>query len=108
MLNESSTKQNEAYSPKRSFSVVSDFCDLMDCSTWGSSVHGVVSGKNIVSGLSFPPPADLRDPGIEPMSPVSPASPALQADSLLLRHQGSPYNLQDFCNLEHIHLHAVF
>ena len=30
-------------------------------------------------GLPFPPPGDLPDPGIEPMSPVS---PALQADSL--------------------------
>ena len=31
------------------------------------------------SGLPFPPPGDLLDPGIEPVSPVS---PALQADSL--------------------------
>ena len=31
------------------------------------------------SGLSFPPPGDLPNPGIEPTSPVS---PALQADSL--------------------------
>ena len=31
------------------------------------------------SGLPFPPPGDLPDPGIEPTSPVS---PALQADSL--------------------------
>ena len=31
------------------------------------------------SGLPFPPPGDLADPGIEPASPVS---PALQADSL--------------------------
>ena len=33
------------------------------------------------SGLPFPPPGELPDPGIEPMSPVS---PALQADSLPL------------------------
>ena len=26
------------------------------------------------SGLPFPPPGDLPDPGIEPMSPMSPAS----------------------------------
>ena len=26
------------------------------------------------SGLPFPPPEDLLDPGLEPMSPVSPAS----------------------------------
>ena len=38
------------------------------------------------SGLSFPPPGDLPDPGIEP---VPPASPALQEDSLLLSHPGS-------------------
>ena len=39
------------------------------------------------SGLPCPPPGDLPGPWIEPMSP---ASPALQADSLPLRHQGSP------------------
>ena len=38
------------------------------------------------SRLPFPPPGDLPDPGIEPTS----VSPALQADSLLLSHQGSP------------------
>ena len=37
------------------------------------------------SGLPFPSPSDLPDPGIEPVSP------ALQADSLL-SHQGSPDN----------------
>ena len=35
------------------------------------------------SGLPCPPPRDLPDAGMEP------ASPALQADSLLLSHQGS-------------------
>ena len=40
------------------------------------------------SGLPFPSPGDLPDLGIKPMSPVS---PALQADSLPLSHQGSPY-----------------
>ena len=39
------------------------------------------------SGLPYPPQGDLPDPGMEPASPVS---PALQADSLLLSHQGSP------------------
>ena len=39
------------------------------------------------SGLPCPPPGDLPDPGTEPMSPVV---PALQVDSLLLSHQGSP------------------
>ena len=36
------------------------------------------------SGLPFPSPGDFPDPGIEP------TSPALQVDSLLLSHQGSP------------------
>ena len=38
------------------------------------------------SGLPFPPPGDLPDPGIEPVSPVS---PTLQADFLPLSHQES-------------------
>ena len=39
------------------------------------------------SGLLFPSPEDLPDPRFEPPSPVS---SALQADSLLLSHLGSP------------------
>ena len=39
------------------------------------------------SGLPRPPPGYLPDPGIELSSPVA---PALQVDSLLLSHQGSP------------------
>ena len=39
------------------------------------------------SGLPFPPPGDLPDPGIEL---VSPASLHLQADSVPLGHLGSP------------------
>ena len=38
------------------------------------------------SGLPSPPPGDLPNPGIKP---VSPTSPALQADSSLLSHRGS-------------------
>ena len=40
------------------------------------------------SGLPFPSPGDLPDPGVKPASPA--ASPALQADSLLLSHLGGP------------------
>ena len=39
------------------------------------------SRQEYCSGLSFPPPGDLPDPGIEPESPV------LQADSLLTELQ---------------------
>ena len=42
------------------------------------------------SGLSFPSPGDLPDPGIET------ASPALQADSLLLSHQGNPKKRKNY------------
>ena len=46
------------------------------------------------SGFPCPAPGDLPNPGIEP------PSPALQADSLLLSHQGSPQMvLQDAKNL---------
>ena len=40
------------------------------------------------SGLPFPSPGDLPDPGIES---TSPATPALQVDSLLLSHWMSPF-----------------
>ena len=49
-------------------------CDPMDCSLPGSSVP--VSKQEYWSGLSFPSPGDLPNPGIEPGSPV------LQADAL--------------------------
>ena len=38
------------------------------------------------NGLPCRPPGHLTDPGFEP---ASPPAPALQADSLLLSHQGS-------------------
>ena len=54
-------------------------CDPMDCSPPGSSVHW--------SGLPFPSPGNLLDPGIEPTSPVS---SALLADSLPTELPGKP------------------
>ena len=39
------------------------------------------------SGLPFPPPGGLPEPGIKP---TLPASPVLQVSSLLLSHPGSP------------------
>ena len=42
-------------------------CNLRDCSSPGSSVHG------ILQGLPCPPPGDLPNPGIEPASLMSPA-----------------------------------
>ena len=51
-------------------------CDPMDCSLRDSSIHGIFRQENW-SGLPFPSPGDLLDPGIEPMSP------ALQADAFI-------------------------
>ena len=49
-------------------------CDV-DCSLPGSSVHGIFQAR-YWSGLPFPSPGDLPNPGIEP------GSPALQTDAL--------------------------
>ena len=46
-----------------------------------------LSRQEYWSGLPFPPPGDRPHPGIEP---AALASLALQADSLLLSHRGSP------------------
>ena len=55
----------------------------MDCSPPGSSVHGILR-QEYWSGLPFPSPGDLADPGIEPRSP------ALQADALTSEPPGKP------------------
>ena len=47
-------------------------CNPMDYSPTGSSVHGI-SREEYWSGLPFPPPGDLPNPGSEPMSPASSA-----------------------------------
>ena len=55
------------------------------------------SRREYWSGLQFPPPEDLPDPGVEPWSPAS------QADSLPLELHGSPtLALEPFKTLNHI------
>ena len=54
-------------------SVVSNSLHPMDCSPWGSSVHGIFSRQEYWSGLPFPSPGDLPEPGIQPGSLASPA-----------------------------------
>ena len=46
------------------------------------------SRQEYCSGLPFPSPSDLPNPGIKPASPVS---PALQADSLPTEPSGKPW-----------------
>ena len=52
-----------------------------------------VSGQEYWSGLLFPTPWDLPDPGIEA---TSPESPELQADSLPLESLGMPNERNDY------------
>ena len=44
----------------------------MDYSPLGSSVHGILQAR-ILDGLACPPPGDLPNPGIKPISLMSPA-----------------------------------
>ena len=66
----------------------------MDCSPPGSCVHGDSPGQDYWSGLPYPPPVDLPNPGIEHMSPALLAdSLALQADSLPSEPPGKPSHI---------------
>ena len=56
-------------------------CDPMDCTCQAPLSMGF-SRQDYWSGLPFPSPGDLPNPGIEP------GSPALQADSLPSEPQG--------------------
>ena len=47
-------------------------CDPKDCNSPDSSVHGILQVRK-GSGLPCPPPGDLPDPRIEPLSLISPA-----------------------------------
>ena len=53
------------------FGCVQLFVTSMDYSPPGLSVHAVFQAKTW-SGLTFPPPGDLPNPGIEPVSLSSP------------------------------------
>ena len=60
------------------------FCDPMECSLLGSSVHGILQAE-YCSRLLFPSPGDLPDPVIEV------GSPALTGGFFtVMSHQGSP------------------
>ena len=61
--------------------------DPTDCSLPGSSIHGI-SQQEYWSQLPFPPPGDLPNPGIEPLSP------AFTADYLPSEPPGKPTFIQ--------------
>ena len=60
-----------------SCSVVSNYCNPMDCNPPGSFVSGISQAKNSGVGCYCLSPGDLPDPGIKL------GSPALGVDSLL-------------------------
>ena len=89
-------------SPRPRFLLSHTFSHPAHCLSWSCSINRVwlfvtlwtvahqaplfvgFSRQEYWGGLSRPPPEGLPNPGIEPVSP------ALQADSLLLNHWGSP------------------
>ena len=58
-------------------------CNSMGCSLPGSSVHGILQAR-VLDWMPCPPPGDLPNLGIEPMSPT------LQEDSLPSKPPGKP------------------
>ena len=68
----------------KSWTQLSDWTELMDCSPQAPLSMGF-SRQEYWSGLPFPPPGDVLDPGFELRSL------AWQADSLPLHHWGSPH-----------------
>ena len=60
------------------------FCDPMDCSPPGSSVHGSLQARVLECVATSFSSGDLPDPGIEPRSPE------LQTDSLPSCSEGNP------------------
>ena len=56
---------------KQLYQLCTTLCDPMDCNLPGSSVHGILQAR-ILEWVPCPPPGDLPDPGIEPVSLMSP------------------------------------
>ena len=72
------------------------FCDFVD-SSCQASLSMRFFRQEYRTGLPFPSPGNLPDPGNEPVSL------ALQADSLPLSHQTSPIHDISFHNFENAH-----
>ena len=71
-----------------SLSVMSDSLQPQGLLVYQAPLSVGFSRQEYWSGLPCPPPGDLPKPGIESASLVA---PELQADSLLLSHQGNPW-----------------
>ena len=77
--------------------------DPMDFSLPGSSVCGIFQQEHL-SGLPFPPPGHLPNPGIEPTSPLS---LVIIGGFLPLSHLGSPCVCSSVQSLSHVRLFAT-
>ena len=75
------------------------FCNTVDCSPPGSSVHGCPR-QEYWNGLPFPSPRNLPDPGIEPQCPT------LQVDPFTAEPVGKPMCVSTHTYL-HIYTHTV-
>ena len=69
-------------------------CFPMDCSLPASPVHGILQAR-ILEWLTIPPPEDLPDPGIKPMSLMF---PVLAGESLPLEPSGNSHIYVYSCN----------
>ena len=85
--------------------------DPMECSLPGSFCPWNFSGKNYWSGLPFPPPQDLFDPGIEPVSLIGRwilyTADTWEAHSLIYMAPNLQSLLQSHCACESISLSVV-
>ena len=107
--------------------VISDFsCVQLFATPWIIASQAPLSvefpRQEYWSGLPFPPPRDLPDPGIEPMSPALgdgffTAEPLLDVEMLIVRRfkkKKNPLNIfqisknQDFTHLFYITLKCYF
>ena len=65
-------------------------CDRMDYSLPSFSAHGIFQARILEWVAIFPPPGDLTNSEIKPMSPVS---SVFQVDSLLAEPPGKPIHI---------------
>ena len=72
-------------------SEVAQSCNPMDCIAYQAPPSMGFSRQECWSGLPFPSPGDLPDPGIELPDPgIEPRYPALQAEALPSEPPGKP------------------
>ena len=76
----------------QSFSHIRLICNPMDCVTHQAPLSMGFSRQGYWSGLPFPPPGDLPNPGIKL------GSPAWQEDSLTAELQEKPQLAKDYQN----------